>query len=123
MNSTQKALQRSDILHEIFAHVKIPVDLSMYCNDTLPVELTDSLKTLAAAARTSKTFSRHALKLLWRDLPSFHALLYVLPSSVKVVNHQENSAPSHHVDGTPAFCYTTYWVGNIILVFPSPLWC
>lgn len=120
MSFTQEALQRKDILQEILAHVKIPIDFSMYSQATLPAEVTDSLRTLAAAARTNKAFSRHALKLLWRDLPSFHALLCVLPSSIKVIDHPKKSTPSHHADGTPAFCYTKYWARNLILT-PSQL--
>lgn len=112
------ALQRHDILHQILAHVKIPMEFSTYNSDTLPAEVTDCLKTLSAAARTCKAFSRHALTLLWRDLPSFDAILCVLSSSMKVVQHPSKfTTSSHQVDGTPAFCYTKYWVCSITALF------
>ncbi|CCL98353.1 uncharacterized protein FIBRA_00348 [Fibroporia radiculosa] len=65
-----RALQCSDILHEIFQHL-----YSLRFGEAKHLQY-----TLAQTARVSKLFSQHALDFLWKEIPSERTALNILPS-------------------------------------------
>ncbi|KAI0822566.1 hypothetical protein BC628DRAFT_1327265 [Trametes gibbosa] len=93
--STHKALQVEEILSTIFRHLSpyawnrqvalaAPEELGLAMGKDLArlgldcKPCTENLRTLARAARVSRSFTAPALKVLWRTLPDLRPLLHVL---------------------------------------------
>ncbi|EPS95778.1 hypothetical protein FOMPIDRAFT_1053869 [Fomitopsis schrenkii] len=75
---TQQALSTQDILSHIFEELRF----SSTSKEWYSKEAADSRATLAHAAVVCKDFHEPALRILWRDLPTFSALVRLLPNRV-----------------------------------------
>ncbi|KAJ6517707.1 hypothetical protein DFH09DRAFT_1373595 [Mycena vulgaris] len=70
-----QCLRNSDLLEEILRHMRMPDSSSSPSSD-----LRRFRRSLYAVARTCKSFSSSAVKILWRRLDNLFPLLRVLPS-------------------------------------------
>src|ERR1700678_2444403 len=81
VNRTTEALMNTEVLHLIFEHFDLQLQIGSHSVAQTTRNLAQIRKDLLSAAKTCKAFVEPALNSLWRVLPSLLPLLLLLPSA------------------------------------------